>query len=100
MESSPRFRSRARVPHPPGSSSSRCGARRRAGPGAALAGLGTVWALACVGLVAMAAAGEPVRERPLRALAIGIGEDYASNRRTADAARRTLTPADAPGCRC
>jgi hypothetical protein len=57
-----------------------------------LAGLGTAWALAGAGLlaVAVAVAEEPARERPLRALAVGIGEDYARNRRTPDAARRDL----------
>ena len=40
--------------------------------------------------MAVAVAQEPARERPLRAMAVGIGEDYASNRRTPDAARRDL----------
>jgi len=81
-------RSRARVPQP--STSSRFGSRRRASPGLVLAGLGTVWALACAGFVAVAVAEEPVRERSLRALTVGIGEDYARNRRTPDAARLDL----------
>jgi hypothetical protein len=38
----------------------------------------------------VAVADEPARERPFRAMAVGIGEDYASNRRTLDAARRDL----------
>ena len=81
-------RSRARVPHL--STSSRSGGRRRAIPRLVSAGMATAWALAGLGLAAVAVAEEPARERPLRALAVGIGEDYASNRRTPDAARRDL----------
>jgi hypothetical protein len=83
-------RSRARVPHV--STSSRPGGGRRAIPTRVLAGLGTAWVLAGAGFLAaaVAVAEEPARKRPLRAFAVGIGEDYASDRRTPDAARRDL----------
>ncbi len=70
------------------SASARFRGRRRAILALVLAGLGAVLALAGAGLLAVADG--PGRERPLRALAVGIGEDYASNRRTRDAARRDL----------
>ena len=84
MRSSPR--SLVRVLHLP--TSSRSGGRGRPVPRLVLAGLGAAWALAGAGLVAIAE--EPARERPFRALSVGIGEDYASDRRTPDAARRDL----------
>jgi hypothetical protein len=50
--------------------------------------LGAAWALAATALTA--GAEEPAREAPFRTMSIGIGEDYASNRRTREAARQDL----------
>jgi hypothetical protein len=67
---------------------SRSGGRRRTIAGLLIAGFGIAWTLD--GAAPVAVADEPARERPFRSLAVGIGEDYASNRRTLDAARRDL----------
>ncbi len=61
---------------------------RRSAPGLARFVLGAVWVLAASGPAA--GAEEPSRDAPFRAMSIGIGEDYASNRRTREAARQDL----------
>ena len=86
-----------RVPHL--STSSRPGGRRRTIPRPVLArlrGPPGPWP----GRASSPSPRSPPAQRPFRALAVGIGEDYASNRRTPRPRAGTSTPADAPGRRC
>jgi hypothetical protein len=57
-------------------------------PRTAILSFTSAWVLAWAGVSAPAE--EPAREVPFRTVPIGIGEDYASNRRTVEAARRDL----------